>query len=55
VLSTQFSIQKTVPPERLEIRIMQERADSIGGKVAIQSAKNQGTAVIIDIPLPGRI
>ncbi|MBI5081782.1 MAG: hypothetical protein HZB17_10820 [Chloroflexi bacterium] len=33
-------------------RIMRERAEEIGGTVEVQSATNQGTRVLINVPLP---
>lgn len=39
-----------IPVERLGIRIMQERAESLRGKLTIQSGKEQGTMVRVDVP-----
>lgn len=44
-----FDPQK-VPTERMGIKIMKERTDSIGGKLTIESNENRGTAIRVEMP-----
>ncbi len=39
-----------VSSERLGIRIMKERADSLGGKLIVESGKESGTVVRVEVP-----
>lgn len=41
---------QAVPSGRLGIRIMRERADSLGGQLTVQSSEKSGTTVRVDIP-----
>jgi signal transduction histidine kinase len=41
---------RVVPSERLGIRIMRERAGSLGGQLTIQSSEENGTTVRVDVP-----
>ena len=39
------------PGQRFGLRFMQERAEAVGGRLAIQSARDQGTRLVIQVPL----
>jgi signal transduction histidine kinase len=41
-----------VPQSRLGLRIMQERIEQIGGRLAIESGSGRGTCVRAEVPLP---
>ncbi len=42
---------RTVPAEKMGLRIMKERAGKVGGKLVIASIPNEGTSLVADIPL----
>lgn len=42
---------RTVPSEKMGLRIMKERASKVGGKLVVASVPNEGTSLVADIPL----
>ncbi len=42
---------RTVPAEKMGLRIMKERAGRVGGKLVVASVPNEGTSLVADIPL----
>ena len=43
-----FDVQ-AVPPERMGLRVMRERAESMGGRLSVMSGKT-GTTICVDVP-----
>ena len=48
-----FELQETLDaaPGHVGLRVMRERAEEIGGGLAVQSAVNQGTRIVVNVPL----
>lgn len=42
---------RTVPAEKMGLRIMKERAGKVGGKLVVASVPDEGTSLVADIPL----
>jgi two-component system nitrate/nitrite sensor histidine kinase NarX len=43
-----------IPDEKLGLRIMRERAASVGGRITVESNDSQGTRVIVELPKGGQ-
>lgn len=42
---------RTLPAEKMGLRIMKERASKVGGKLVVASVPGEGTSLVADIPL----
>ena len=42
---------RSIPEEKMGLRLMKERANRVGGKLVVASVPGEGTSLVADIPL----